>query len=205
MASEIRYFWGEDHLVISLGKRTDYRVGMVCVLEFFVLTGIALSFILQSKKVPTDTSFLAMLTCAGLVNILAFIRLLSRIHFDESIRLDKHSVTLIRRSAVSSFSRSLAWDSILGLRFQKKGRTTKTDVNQNQDILTTEARMQIEGTDQHGRLYLETVAGKFYFGCGLSPADAGDVASMIKIYTGISLPAGPEWAGITVHQPAADL
>ena len=193
MKNEIRYYWGDDHLLIALGRRIDYRVRTMFLLEFLILSGVATSFLLQAESLPVGNSFFSLATCSGILYLIAISRIFSRLYYSESIRLDQNAITQMRHSAVAIHIKSQPWDKISGLRYQQTaGSLPDPRIYKRYLFLSGKARRQISEIKNSSRLYLETDNGRFYFASGINAENAIEIASMMKLYSGIKLSLGPE-------------
>ena len=121
----IKYYWGDNNLLINLGNRTDFRIRALFLIEFIFTGGMASIFLLQTF--PFKTNFIHLASCLGaaLLYVLAANRFLARMFFSESIRLDVHSLTLIRKTLFSKHIKRFYWFNIGMLHYE--GKMQKTD------------------------------------------------------------------------------
>ena len=189
MQSEIRFYWGEDHLLIALGRRVDYRLSALSLVEFVAVTGVVASLYLQSRHFSSLGPLLAFFTVALVSLAFAASRLFSKIFFHESIRLDKSGVSLIRRSLVRQNTVSYLWCSVKGLHYHKPfGKLPNPETDRRLRILSRNARKQMLEFQNAGQLYFDTHRGRIRFATGISTSETAEIAAMMKLYAGMEMP-----------------
>ncbi len=205
--NSINYFWGKDHLIISLGNRTNFRIKALYLIEFIIISGMATLLLLQS--IGTGKGYMAMAADigAGLLYVLAAYRFLARMFFNELIVLDEYALTLIRRSLFSRQEKQIYWYNVCMLHYA--GMAIKTDhplKGKCYDYFGFDTQEQlVQNLHNPGNLYVDTLLGRVYFASGVYSWDAEEMVQMMKLYAGKRLRLGPEWEEMQALEEYGDI
>ena len=194
-ASDIKYYWGDRHLIISLGNRTNFRIRALYMIELILTATMATLFLIQSFPFRAGMLHVAAGMGAAALYLLAANRFLARMFFNESIMLDATSLTLIQKTLFSKQIKRFHWYNVGMLHYQ--GTIPKTDhplKGKCYDYFGFETQEQLIQSLHHpGNMYIETPEGRVYFALGVYSWDAEEMVQMMKIYAGNALKLGPEW------------
>jgi hypothetical protein len=193
---EIRYYWGDDSLTIEMGNRTGFRIRALYLVEFMVTSGMATLFLLQGLSFGNAPLRLIAGIGAASLYILAAHRLLSRLFFRETVKLDNLSITFVRRTLLSKHVHRYFWWQTGMLHYE--GQKEKTDHPLKGGCydyfgFETQERL-VQNLHNPGNLYFDTPEGRVYFAAGVYSWDAEEMVQMMKLFIGPSIRLGPEWA-----------
>jgi len=206
MKRGITYYWGKDHLLITLGNRTQGRILILFLSEFLLTAGMATIFLLRS--IPFSGGFTHMVSGIGasLLYLLAAYRFLSRIFFNEQLLLDGQSLTIIKKTLFVHRADRYEWQHTGMLHYA--GKSPKTDhplKGKCFDYLGFETQEQLtQNLHQPGNLYFNYKGEPVYFASGVYSWDAEEVVRIMKLFTGASLRLGPEWEQMLQEQEMGD-
>ncbi|MBA3829455.1 MAG: hypothetical protein H0X33_11005 [Taibaiella sp.] len=195
MPKEITYHWGESHLLIKLGNRTERRIRVLFLSEFLLAVGMATIFFIQAR--PLTGGFVHILAAVGsmLLYLLASYRFLSRMFFTEKMLLDKNEFTIITRTPFSHKARSYRWSNVGPLHYI--GMPAKTDhplKGKAFDYFGFETHEHIIRSLHHdGNLCFNYGTYTVCFARGVYSWHAEEVVRIMKLYIGPALKLGPEW------------
>ena len=165
-------------------------------MEFLFTSGVATVFLLNS--LPLGNAPLHMISGVGaaVLYILAAQRLLSRLFYRESVKLDNLSITFIRRTLLSKKVRRYFWWQMGMLHYEgKKHKTDHPLKGGCYDYFGFETQEQlIQDLHNPGNLYFDAPEGRIYFAAGVYSWHAEEMVQMMKLFMGQSIRLGPEWA-----------
>lgn len=181
-------------MLITLGNRTPVRIRALYLIEFIVIAGMATVFLLQSF--PFRHTFIHWAACTGasILILVAAYRFLARMFFNEQIRLDEHSLTIIKKTLFSQRVSRYDWRHIGVLHYAGKGTKTVHPLKGKSFDFGFEAHEHlIQSLHHDGNMYFDSFDGRVYFASGVYSWHAEEIVRMMKIYIGSTLQLGPEW------------
>ncbi len=195
MAKDITYHWGDDHLVISLGNRTETRIRLLYLAEFAITTGMATIFILRAFPLAANPVRLTIAIGAAMLYLLASYRFLSRMFYSERLLLDRYGLNIIRRTPFMHHARYYDWNQMGVLHYT--GKAAKTDhplKGRTFDYFGFETHEHLVQNLHHdGNLCFIYDEEMVSFARGVYSWDAENMVHIMQLYAGSSLRLGPEW------------
>ncbi len=193
--SNISYCWGNDTLLILLGKRIEPRIQFLFWAEFLFTSGMATVFLMNAMPLSKDyIHILSAIGSAG-IYILAAYRFISRMFSEERILLDPEDMTIINRTPFSQKTMHYNWDYIGPLHYA--GKATKTDHPLKggcYDYFGFETQEHlIQSLHHDGNMFFHYEGFQVRFAKGVYSWDAEEIVRMMQIYAGNALRLGPEW------------
>ncbi len=191
----ITYHWGDDHLLITLGNRTQARIKILFWAEFLFTTGMATIFLKEAFDFTGSILKTGSVVAAALLYLVASYRFFSRILYTEKIFLDQESMTIVQRTPFTLVNRSYKWADIGPIHYV--GKTTKTDHPLKGNCydyfgFETQERL-IQNLHHDGNLYFNHLGYPVRFGKCVYSWDAEEMMRMMQLYAGASIKFGPEW------------
>lgn len=195
MPKQITYNWGDDHLLITLGNRTQGRIKILYFAEFLVTSGMATIFVLRALPLTANAIHLTIAIGAAMLYFLASYRFLARMFYSEKLLLDRYGLNIIRRTPFLHHARYYAWNNMGPLHYT--GKPKKTDhplKGKTFDYFGFETHEHLVQSLHHeGNLCFIYDDEMISFARGVYSWDAENMVHMMKLYTGASLRLGPEW------------
>ncbi len=195
MKTKIRYCWGEDHLLIDLGNRTEPRIRILYWIEFLITVGIATIFLLQSIAMRADWMSLLAAVCIGVIYLLAAYRFFSRMFYKEKIIVTELQLVISRQTPFRKRFRNYEWKRMGVLHY--KGKEDKTDHPLKGKCFDyfgfdTQERL-VQDLHHDGNLYFSYEGIPVRFARGIYSWHAEEIVRMIRLYSGSALRLGAEW------------
>lgn len=195
MKSDIKYYWGNDHLLIDLGNRIESRIRFVYWIEFLITTGIATIFLLRSFNLSQSGLVITATAGVVLIYLLAAYRFLSRMFYREKIGVSDHHFTIIRQTPFGRRLYNYEWKKMGALHY--KGKDAKTDHPLKGKCFDyfgfdTQERV-VQDLHHDGNLYFEYEGKPIRFARGIFSWHAEDLVRMVHLFPGSALQLGEEW------------
>ena len=195
MTQDITYHWGENHLLINLGRRLERRTRILYWLEAIITCGLATVFLIRAVSV--SMIWLRWITGfgGGMLYVIAALRFLSRIAYREQLLLDGMHFTIIQRTFFSRQVQRYLWHEMGPLHYI--GKPQKTDhplKGKHYDYWGFEAHEHIIQHLHHdGNLYFRYQNYAVRFGRDIYSWHAEEMVRMMQLYAGSRLKLGAEW------------
>lgn len=192
---DIKYYWGEKDLHISLGSRITTRMQVLYIFELLFTVGLAT--ILLIKSLSLNHQFLLWVNIAGscILYFLAGRRFLQRVSLTESVILDPYCISFVKKTILSKKIRKYQWEALGQLHYEGQARKTDHPLKgKTFDYFGFETHEHIiQILHKNGNLYFDTPEGRLYFAVGVYSWHAEEMVQMMKMYMGNYLRLGPEW------------
>jgi len=193
---QIKYSWGADHLHIDLGNRIEPRIRMLFRMEFFVTTGMATIFLIESFRTSASLPHILVCIGAGVLYLLASYRFVSRIYYRESLLINNEVLIIQKKTPFGVLKRAYERDEIGPLHYV--GKEDKTDhplKGKCYDYFGFDTQEHLLQDLHHdGNLQFEYRDQPIRFGKGIYSWNAEEIVRMIRIFAGSSFRLGSEWA-----------
>jgi len=195
MKNKITYQWGDEHLLIDLGNRSQPRIRILFWAEFILTSGMATIFLLRSFPLTSDIVNLISGLGAATLYILAAYRFLTRMFSKECILLDPGAFTIITSTPFTKAVATYQWDDIGPLHYTGKSSKTDHPLKGNcYDYFGFETQEQlIQNLHHDGNMYFNHKGAPVRFARCVYSWHAEEMVQMMKIYSGPRLRLGPEW------------
>jgi hypothetical protein len=195
---KIRYYWGNDHLLVDLGNRIEPRIRIIYWIEFLITTGIATIFLLQSFSLSENRMHVLASLAVGFIYLLAAYRFFSRMFYREQISVSDNHFTIIRKTLFRHSMISYDWERMGPLHY--KGKEAKTDHPLKGKCFDyfgfdTQERL-VQDLHHDGNLYFDYGNTAVRFARGIYSWHAEEIVRMIRLYSGTSLQLGEEWKNL---------
>lgn len=195
----IRYFFGENNLLIDLGNRIDRRIRFIYWIEFLITTGLATIFLLQSFSLEQSWVHAVASVGVALLYLLASYRFFSRMFYREQIQVSGQHFSIIRKTPFRSTIVHYDWKKMGVLQY--KGKDAKTDhplKGKSFDYFgfDTQERL-VQELHHEGNMCFEYNGVLVRFARGLYSWHAEEVVRMIHLQPGVLLRLGEEWERLT--------
>lgn len=191
----ISYSWGEEYLLINLGRRLQPRIKILLWAELFAIVGFATVLVFQSFNTPQTFLSIFLLTGSVVLYLSAAYRFLSRIYAIEKLLLDDSGLSIIFRTPFSQKVNKYEWRHMGPLHYV--GKPTKTDHPLKggcYDYFGFETQEKLlQNLYQEGNMYFNYGGYPVRFAKGVYSWYAEEIVNMMKLYTGQDLELGPEW------------
>lgn len=165
------------------------------VFEFLFTVGLATVVLMKSLSLTHQLLLWVNITCSSILYFLAGRRFLQRIYLDESITLDQHHISFIKKTLLSTRVKKYDWRVLGALHYE--GQVKKTDhplKGKTFDYFGFETHEHIiQILHKNGNLYFDTPEGRLYFAVGVYSWHAEEMVQMMRMYMGNYLRLGPEW------------
>ncbi len=198
MKAKIKYYWGDNHLLINLGNRIEPRIRIIYWIEFVITVGIATIFLLQSMAVHANWLHVAASVGIGIIYLLASYRFFSRMFFREKIMVSNTHFTLVSQTPFRQRIVSYDWERMGALHYS--GKESKTDHPLKGKCFDyfgfdTQERL-VQDLHHDGNLFFNYNHAQVRFARGIYSWHAEELVCMIRLYSGTSLQLGEEWKAI---------
>lgn len=200
--NDIRYSWGQDHLLIDLGNRIEPRIRALFWAEFLFTSGMATIFLMQSLPLGTKWIHWSTGLGASVLYLLASYRFLSRMYFREQVLLERSQLVLIQKGFMRRKVQCYDWEHVGPLHYVGKDKKTDHPLKgRNFDYFGFETHEHlIQSLYQDGSLYFNYGGFPVRFARGVYSWHAEEVVRMMKLYMGDVLQLGSEWAKMMQEQ-----
>ena len=195
MAKDITYHWGENHLLIDLGRRLEPRVRILFWSEFLFTCGMATIFMLKALLLTTQWTQWATGMGSSVLYLLAAWRFLSRMAYREELLLENAHFTIIQTTFLKKQVQRYLWTEIGHIHYVGKDKKTDHPLKgRNFDYWGFETHEQvIQRLHQEGNLYFNYDGYAVRFGRNVYSWHAEEMVRMMKLYIGDKLQLGAEW------------
>lgn len=195
MSKEIKYLWGDDHLMITLGNRTEPRIRILYLAEFVFTMSMATVFLVQALPLNESLAHWVAAVGSAIIYLLASYRFFARILYSEELLLTRYDLTITRKTPFTNRSRSYDWDNMGVLHYA--GKAPKTDhplKGKSFDYFGFETHEHlIQSLHHDGNLCFMYDGYTVSFARGVYSWDAEEMVRIMKLYVGSMLRLGPEW------------
>jgi hypothetical protein len=195
LAQDITYNWGEQHLLIDLGRRLEKKVRILFWAELIITSSMASIFLMTAF--PLTRQWTQWATCIGaaILYMLAAWRFLSRIAYREQLVLDNSHFTIIQSTFFRKQVHRYLWSEMGHLHYIGKDKKTDHPLKGKAfDYWGFETHEHvIQQIYQEGNLYFKYNGYSVRFGRNVFSWHAEEIVRIMRLYAGDKLHLGTEW------------